>query len=200
MIDEPGPRKPAARRRDYELPFRLSGWPPPLSSKTTDDPPDLRRILDHRDHGHLPPAVRAKEGVHLIYLRQKPGLAKRLALGAAFFRAAAPTSTASPTVGSSSTDAGSPTGICARPYQRSGALVLRAGLCFHVPRPRDEYTPYRRTRCFPLGGIWRVTRAIKSRLSKCRTSPFQCPVYGSGFLAFAVANANFKESVYSPAG
>ena len=97
----------------------------------------------------------------------------------ALFRAAPPTSTASPAVVSTSSDAGPPAVICARPYQRSGVLVIRAGRSFHLPRPRDEYTPYRRTGCFPLGEMWRVTWAIKSRLSKNRTSPFKWPVSGA---------------------
>ena len=65
---------------------------------------------------------------------------------------------------STSAGDGLPAGICARPYQRSGALVLEAGRSFHVLRPRDEYTPYRLTRCLPLGGMWRVTSAMKSKM------------------------------------
>jgi hypothetical protein len=56
----------------------------------------------------------------------------------AFFRAAAPTSTASPAAVSTWTDAGWSPGSCPRPYQRSGALDFKAGRSFHGLRPRDE--------------------------------------------------------------
>ncbi len=71
MVDEAVPRIPAARRRDYELHLHLLRWSPPLSRKTGTDAPDFRRILDHRDDGHLPSALRAEERVHLVDLRQE---------------------------------------------------------------------------------------------------------------------------------
>ena len=67
MVDEPVPRIPAARRRDYELHLHLLRWSPPLSRKTGTDAPDFRRILDHRDDGHLSSALRAEERVHLVF-------------------------------------------------------------------------------------------------------------------------------------
>jgi hypothetical protein len=79
-----------------------------------------------------------------------------------------------PTAGVSRDDSscGTVTAISCFFFQPSGASLHKCSCSFHFPRLREEYSfviqrrPYRRMYCLCLGGIWAVTRAIKSKTSK----------------------------------